>query len=138
MSDSDCAKCLERQARAELELTWIGRRRRCARRSVEQIYVENIVLVDQVEDIRGDLQRHLVREGESLGDAHVGEHGVGLDPGIARQVAVEVAAVDTGGRGSIAIAGQIEVSGRRIARGDGRIPAARRPTVGGHGVGAIG
>src|ERR1700722_11762221 len=129
---------LEGQTRAELELAWIVRGRRCSSRGVKEIHVENVKFVDQIEDIRGNQQRYLMREGKALGDAQVREDGVWLYPGIAWQVTVEVAAVDAGGRRSVAVAGQIQISGRGIAGGDRRVPATCPSTVSGYNVGAIG
>ena len=56
---------LEGDAGTKLELSWIVGGCRSASLCVKEVYVQSVVVVNQVEDIGGHLQRDLVREGEA-------------------------------------------------------------------------
>jgi len=47
---------------------------------VEQVDVEGVVLVDEVEDIRGDLEGEAVSEWDGAGNTEIGENGIRAIP----------------------------------------------------------
>lgn len=106
---------LERKPGAELELAWVGGGGGAAGVGVEEVYVESVVLVDEVEGVGGDLEGDLVGQGEGAGEAEVGEDDVGLHPGIAAQVAVEGGIVHRGVGGGVDVTGQVEGSGGGVS-----------------------
>src|SRR5580698_2521389 len=99
--------------------------------------MESVVLVDEVEDIRGKLQRQFVRKGERLRDAKIGEYRIRFDAGISSEVAVEIAAVHPSAGWGVDVAGKIQKSCRRITRRDRSVAAACGSAAGCDGVRAI-
>src|SRR5258706_2775400 len=130
-------KELERAARAELKLPRIIRRRRRSRRSVKQIHIQRVVLINQIEDISRNLHLDLVRERKRTRDPQIREHRVRLHPKVAAEIARVETACRTSTPGSVNIARKIERPGRRILRKHRSRAATREPAVGRDRVGTI-
>src|SRR5271170_2393886 len=121
---------LEGDASSKLKLPRIVRGGGGASRGVEEIYIQSVVLVNQVEHVRSQLESDLVREGEGASEADVGEDGIGDHSCVASQIAGIIAARRTCCCGCIDVARQIKGSRRRVLREHRQSTAAGRSAAG--------